>query len=163
MSNREFFKQTLSAEFDRFRNVLAALPADKLDYKPDPKARSAGELVGHLIGHNQDLVELLTDGCINHRNQVAFATLEEAVEMFDRSYRDITARLEAANDDAWMTPGDFKVGDNVIMNAPAQALAWMMLLDAIHHRGQLSTHIRPMGGKVPPIYGPSADAQMTSH
>jgi uncharacterized damage-inducible protein DinB len=36
----------------------------------------------------------------------------------------------------------------------------MLLLDAIHHRGQLSTLIRPMGGKVPAIYGPSADTQM---
>lgn len=26
-----------------------------------------------------------------------------------------------------------------------------------HHRGQLSTYIRPMGGAVPSIYGPSAD------
>jgi uncharacterized damage-inducible protein DinB len=27
----------------------------------------------------------------------------------------------------------------------------------VHHRGQLSTYLRPMGGKVPAIYGPSAD------
>jgi uncharacterized damage-inducible protein DinB len=48
------------------------------------------------------------------------------------------------------------------MNAPAQALAWMLFMDSVHHRGQLSTHIRPMGGKVPSIYGPSADSQMPS-
>jgi uncharacterized damage-inducible protein DinB len=36
-----------------------------------------------------------------------------------------------------------------------------MLLDGIHHRGQLSTYLRPMGGKVPAIYGPSADTMMT--
>jgi uncharacterized damage-inducible protein DinB len=29
--------------------------------------------------------------------------------------------------------------------------------DAIHHRGQLTTYLRPMGSKVPSIYGPSAD------
>ena len=34
---------------------------------------------------------------------------------------------------------------------------WFSLLDAIHHRGQLSVYIRPMGGKVPSIYGPSGD------
>jgi uncharacterized damage-inducible protein DinB len=32
-----------------------------------------------------------------------------------------------------------------------------ILFDAIHHRGQLSTYLRPMGAKVPSIYGPSAD------
>ena len=34
---------------------------------------------------------------------------------------------------------------------------WGMFFDAIHHRGQLTTYLRPMGGKVPSIYGPSGD------
>ena len=40
----------------------------------------------------------------------------------------------------------------------AGGLCWLWLFDSIHHRGQLSTHIRPMGGKVPSIYGESYDA-----
>jgi uncharacterized damage-inducible protein DinB len=44
-----------------------------------------------------------------------------------------------------------------ILLAPRRDLAWMLLLDAVHHRGQLSTYLRPMGGTVPSIYGPSAD------
>jgi len=32
-----------------------------------------------------------------------------------------------------------------------------MLGDQIHHRGQLSVYLRMAGGKVPSIYGPSAD------
>jgi uncharacterized damage-inducible protein DinB len=35
---------------------------------------------------------------------------------------------------------------------------WLALFDAVHHRGQLTTYIRPMGGKVPSVYGPSADS-----
>ena len=30
----------------------------------------------------------------------------------------------------------------------------------IHHRGQLTTYIRPAGGKVPAMYGPSFDEKM---
>ena len=30
----------------------------------------------------------------------------------------------------------------------------------IHHRGQLTTYIRPMGGKVPAMYGESYDEKM---
>ncbi|HZL66321.1 MAG TPA: DinB family protein, partial [Candidatus Limnocylindrales bacterium] len=37
------------------------------------------------------------------------------------------------------------------------------LFDAIHHRGQLTVYIRPMGGKVPAIYGPSADDEVDIH
>jgi uncharacterized damage-inducible protein DinB len=32
---------------------------------------------------------------------------------------------------------------------------------SIHHRGQLSTYLRPMGSKVPSIYGGSADEPIT--
>ena len=45
----------------------------------------------------------------------------------------------------------------VWQQAPLGGMIWSTLFDLIHHRGQLSTYIRPMGGKVPSIYGPSAD------
>jgi uncharacterized damage-inducible protein DinB len=35
----------------------------------------------------------------------------------------------------------------------------MTIKHSVHHRGQLSTYLRPMGGKVPGIYGPTADTQ----
>ena len=35
-----------------------------------------------------------------------------------------------------------------------------MLNHSIHHRGQLSAYLRPMGGKVPNIYGGSYDEPM---
>jgi uncharacterized damage-inducible protein DinB len=38
----------------------------------------------------------------------------------------------------------------------------MSLKHGIHHRGQLSAYLRPMGAKVPSIYGPSADEKTQS-
>jgi hypothetical protein len=40
---------------------------------------------------------------------------------------------------------------------PAAPMAWSFLFDLVHHRGQLTTYLRPMGSTVPQIYGPSAD------
>jgi uncharacterized damage-inducible protein DinB len=40
---------------------------------------------------------------------------------------------------------------------PVSDILWIMLMDSIHHRGQLSVYVRMAGGKVPSIYGPSAD------
>ena len=159
MGNQEFFKQMLSGEFDKFHNVLAAVPGDKLSYQPEPKARSAEALVGHLIGHVQDLSELLDDGVINHRNQVPFDSIEAGVELFDKSFRELESKIESATAEAWQKAADFKVGDHVVMNAPTEMMMWMLLFDSIHHRGQLSTYLRPMGSKVPAIYGPSADSE----
>jgi len=160
MNNQTFFQQTISQEFQRFHNVLSALPPAKLDYRHEPKSRSAGELVGHLIGHIQDMIELVDAGVIHHRLQVPFSSLDDAVSTFDDSFRTLESKLPKVSDTAWAKPADFLVGDRSIMNAPAQALMWMLFLDSVHHRGQLSTCIRPMGGKVPAIYGPSADTMM---
>ena len=59
MTNREFFLQRRSIETGLFEKVFQAVPGGKLDWKPEPKARTARELLGHLIGHEQDLAELL--------------------------------------------------------------------------------------------------------
>lgn len=42
----------------------------------------------------------------------------------------------------------------------ASPMAWSFLFDIVHHRGQITTYLRPMGSKVPQIYGPSADEPM---
>ena len=159
MTNREFFLQHCSAEFPRFAAVLKATPADQLDYRPHPRSRSARELIGHLIGHEQDLVELLESGMINHRMQVPFSDLGEAIDIYGRAHETVKPRLATLDEAAWESPAKFMVGTHVVMEAPRRDLAWMLLLDAVHHRGQLSTYWRPMGGTVPAIYGPSADTQ----
>ena len=75
MSTPGFYLQRVLDEYTRFRTVIDASPADQLDYRPDPKARSARELIGHLIGHIQDLIELIDDKVIHHRNVVQFDAL----------------------------------------------------------------------------------------
>jgi uncharacterized damage-inducible protein DinB len=46
-----------------------------------------------------------------------------------------------------------------MMQAPAITFLAMALKHSVHHRGQLSSYLRAMGGKVPGIYGPTADTQ----
>ncbi len=36
-------------------------------------------------------------------------------------------------------------------------MAWSFLFDIVHHRGQITTYLRPMGSTAPQIYGPSGD------
>lgn len=157
MTNREFFVRQCSSEHPRFVSVLEAAPRDRLDYRPHPRSRSATELIGHLIGHELDLIELCRTGTINHRMQVPFTDLEEAVRIYRNAHRDLKPALEALDDSAWESTCRFVVGGKTVMEATCRDLAWMLLMDAVHHRGQLSTYLRPMGGTVPSIYGPSAD------
>jgi uncharacterized damage-inducible protein DinB len=67
------------------------------------------------------------------------------------------------DDESWMSPAKFLFEEQLIMEGPRMQLAWGLFLDSVHHRGQLSTYLRPMGSKVPSIYGPSADDQGEGH
>ena len=51
----------------------------------------------------------------------------------------------------------FLMDGNVAWESSLGDMLFGFLFDAIHHRGQLSSYLRPMGAKVPSIYGPSAD------
>jgi uncharacterized damage-inducible protein DinB len=48
-----------------------------------------------------------------------------------------------------------------VFDYPLLVYVQFMLSHTIHHRGQLSVYLRPMGAKVPSIYGGSADEPMT--
>ncbi len=158
MTNREFFLQQCVSEFPRFEGVLKAVPPNQLEYRPHPKSRSALELIGHLIGHEQDLVELAETGKINHRMQVPFKDLDEALQLYRTAHAALEKKLASVDDASWESPGQFLLNGKVAYEFPQRDLAWMLLFDGVHHRGQLSTYLRPMGGKVPPIYGPSGDS-----
>ena len=47
-----------------------------------------------------------------------------------------------------------------MITAPRVTFLSLNLRHLVHHRGQLSAYLRPMGGKVPSIYGGSADEPM---
>jgi len=163
MSSLAFFQGLVAQERNLFKKVVGAVIEDGLEYRPDPKSRCSRDLIEHLIGHNLDLVELFEEGAIHHRNQIPFESLDEAVRRVDDSFGQVLSTLEAMDEGLWLESATFYVGDQVISQGTREGLAWMMLLDAIHHRGQLSTYLRPMGSTVPSIYGPSADEPAPAH
>jgi uncharacterized damage-inducible protein DinB len=158
MSNRDFFASLLENEKDRFAGVIAAVPADKLDWRPEPKARTAGELISHLIAHDRDLEELAATGTCNHGAETPSANLARSLESYGECRDRAVSAVRAASDASWEGPGRFLVDGHLVYELPVKQLAWILFLDAVHHRGQLSTYLRPMGGAVPSIYGPSADS-----
>jgi len=81
----------------------------------------------------------------------------------DGTFGEIADRLGSIDEAAWTDQAKFLFEQQLVMEAPRVQMAWMMLRDSIHHRGQLSTYLRPMGSKVPAIYGPSADDAGQGH
>jgi uncharacterized damage-inducible protein DinB len=157
MNTTDFYNQCCGNEHGLTRKVIQAVPDDGLDWQPDPTSRTARQLIGHIIGHEQDVIELLDDRVIHHRNVVPFGSIAEALEIYDAACAEVEEKASSADGETWGCTSQFLVGDHVAWEASAGEVAWGMLFDSIHHRGQLSTYLRPLGAKVPAMYGPSAD------
>jgi uncharacterized damage-inducible protein DinB len=157
MSNLEFCITRRQSELPAFVRVLKAVPEGRLDYRPDPKARTAVELAWFIAIAEASLVPLLTTGTVEWKEEPPPAKISEVVALYERSAAAINERLGQLDDAAWQKSGRILIGGKPVWEAPISEMVWGFLFDAIHHRGQLSTYLRPMGGKVPAIYGPSAD------
>jgi uncharacterized damage-inducible protein DinB len=157
MTKTEFCIATRKAEFPAFVRVLKALPQSRLDYRPDPKARTAAELAWVIADEEAQLLNLVETGVVDWKEAKPPSSVDEIAAAYEKNANAVTARLEKLDEAGWQKNGKFLVGGQPVWETTIDGFVWGFLLDAIHHRGQLSTYIRPMGGKVPSIYGPSGD------
>ena len=157
MSTREHYVQCFKAEKPTFLRVLRAVPANQTAYRPHEKSASAGGLVWLLASELHDACEIVDHHEVNYALTAEPATLDESVAAYERNAGELERRLAALDDAAWEKKARFLVDGNVAWEAALGDMLWGFLFDAIHHRGQLSSYLRPMGAKVPSIYGPSGD------
>jgi len=83
--------------------------------------------------------------------------MPEMVRLFEERSNELTDLVAKMDEASWNRTAQFYSNGKVVSEQPVGQFLWFILFDAIHHRGQLSSYLRPMGGKVPSIYGPSAD------
>ncbi|HMQ70560.1 MAG TPA: DinB family protein [Ignavibacteria bacterium] len=163
MTNKEFFVKTFSKEMEITAVAVRALPDDVQDqnYKPDPKAKTAMEIIGHIIPHVGAMNEAAKSFVFNEEGK-EFSNKEEAVEFLEKSTAGVLQDLKSVDDKTWeekIVP--FEYMGTKYFEAPMYEMYWMFLMDMIHHRGQLSTYYRPMGVRNPNLYGPTADDVQT--
>jgi uncharacterized damage-inducible protein DinB len=88
----------------------------------------------------------------------SLGTLAEMTAAYERDHDTLASQLRTLDDNGWNHQAWLIRGaEEILLKDTIGGLLWIALFDFVHHRGQLSTYIRPMGGKVPSIYGPSAD------
>ena len=169
LSNREFFIQRWEQEYPAFMRVFKALPANHLDYRPHPRSRSAGELVALLVSAQQSCIQLCKSrksfySGLRWQEPASFGNQGQMISTYEHDHNILAIQLHSMDDTGWNHQAWLIQGtEEILLKDTVGGLLWIALFDIVHHRGQLSTYIRPMGGKVPSIYGPSADDAGEQH
>jgi uncharacterized damage-inducible protein DinB len=149
-----FFLDTMKTETETTKKVIRAVPDDRKTYKPDPKSMTAHELAWHIATSEVWFLNLVLTGKPDMGEQLpAPPTIGAILDWYQSNYGPKLADIEKLSADKLVE----KIPFFGIMELPAVAYLNMMNLHSAHHRGQLSTYLRPMGSKIPSIYGGSAD------
>jgi len=137
-------------------SVLNALPPDQLSYRPHERSPSAEQIVWTLARELKACIGAAKDGKAEMEN-IPPPPLAEMLAMYERWSKQLIDVVSKVDDEGWDRKAQGVYQGKVVMEQPLGIFLWFILFDAIHHRGQLAAYLRPMGGKVPSIYGPSAD------
>jgi uncharacterized damage-inducible protein DinB len=155
-SVREYYSQRVTAEKPAFVKVMKAVPPDRGDYKPHPRSTSSGDLLWLLATETHDACTLIDHGEVNYAYRPS-PGVSEAVGAYEKHIAELEAKLPGVDDAKWESKARLLADGKVLWETTLGEMLFGFLFDAIHHRGQLSSYLRPMGAKVPSIYGPSGD------
>jgi uncharacterized damage-inducible protein DinB len=149
---------TIQKEHGTTRSVLAAIPPDGGDYKPEPAARTAIEIAWHIVASEQRFFSSVVKGFFDVTPNPKPDTLKTGAEIakyYDELLPKVHTALGGLSGEDLAKEMDFRG----MFQMPAVAFVDLGIRHSIHHRGQLSVYLRPAGGRVPAIYGESYDSK----
>ncbi len=151
MDEKSLFTTFWTNESKTTRKVLERIPEGS-DYKPDPKSRTAQEIAWQIVCEERMLIDALENGKAEWAPPPMPASMKDVLAEYDRQSADVIKRWSRLPLTKWDGTLEFFGSKR-----PSSPMAWSFLFDIVHHRGQISTYLRPMGATVPQIYGPSGD------
>ena len=151
---RQMILDSFTNEVLTTKKVIGAIPEAKRDYRPDPHARTAWELAWHLVKCDIEFLDGVADLSFDKENSDPEPkNVRELLDWYQSNYDRAAERVRKMKPQQLLTPVAF-FG---VFNLPAVFYLGFLNNHSIHHRGALATYLRPMGAKVPSIYGGSYD------
>lgn len=135
--------------------VMGAVPADKADYKPDPNSMSAFELSWHIAASEDRFLSGIAAGAFDFTVKERVKTMPEVLAWYQGTFTRNLAAIKGMSGEELVKVIDFRG----VFQMCAISYLTFSSNHSIHHRGQLSVYLRPMGAKVPAIYGESFDSK----
>jgi uncharacterized damage-inducible protein DinB len=158
MSEKEQFLRTWDNEVATTLKVLRAYPPAKAELKPHGKSRSARDLAWTFVFEG-------TAGASGAAGKLEFppklpappTQWDALVSECERAFRTMGDTVRSASDADLNKTVKFFVAPKKMGDVRRLDFLWLLLMDMVHHRGQFSVYLRMADGKVPSIYGPTAD------
>jgi uncharacterized damage-inducible protein DinB len=156
-----FLLPQIKNEHKLTKKVIEAVPVDKGDYQPDPRSMSALDLAWHIASSEPFFMDGASAGEYKPGGGKRPETIKSSADVAAWYNDHFEQSFERASK---MTPEQLLKSIDFfgVFNYPAIIYLQLMINHSIHHRGQLSAYLRPMGAKVPAIYGGSADEPITA-
>jgi len=157
-SLKDQFLNSFQREHGVTMKVLRAFPAKQSEFRPHPRSQCARELAFTFV-MEQQVMSLAFQNQLKMGGAFPKAPSDfgAIVDQFDKDYHTLVELIKKTPEKDLTTTVPFFTGPKQVGDWPKIQLAWFMLSDQIHHRGQYTVYLRMAGGKVPSIYGPSAD------
>jgi len=148
--------QNLQGEWMHTYKAIAAVPDAKKDYKPEPGSRSAWDLAHHMATCDVGFLHAVVANDFGSFPATCDAkTIPELADWYKHEFAKGLEKVLTLDGNHLSQIVDFYG-----MKLPSMTYLMFCNNHMIHHRGQLTTYIRPMGGKVPAMYGDSFDEKM---
>ena len=152
----DFLLPRLKSEKATTMKILSAVPPDRGDYRPHSRSMSSLELSQHIATTEMWFLDAIIDHVFKEDDSPMPSELRPGADIarwYDENFAQRLPRLEALSGEHLATPVNY-IG---LLNDPAVTYLNFAICHSVHHRGQLSAYLRPMGAKVPAIYVESAD------
>ena len=149
---RDAFIALYEQEVPVTRNVMLAVPEQQKTYRPDSRSMTAEELVWHIASDEVWFQSSVLEGKFERGSYKDHpSTICGIAEWYESRIEELLPRIRA------LSPEELgQIVPFFGLQFPAVICLSFLIQHSIHHRGQLSTYLRSMGGVVPNIYGPSA-------
>ena len=160
-SPKQQFLDTYEREHAITMKVLRAYPPEKASLRPHPKLKTARELAWVFFQERglgtAGLHDTFAKGVPNNAPPPPPDKWEEVLSAIEQAHVEFRKTFESFTDAQLLEPIKFFGGPRTLVDYSRLAFAWFLIHDQIHHRGQMSVYLRMADGKVPSIYGPTAD------
>lgn len=148
------FTESAGHEIPTTRRVLAAVPQAQLDFKLGDKGRTTRELMWHIVKSEEWFANGIINGEFGMEGEgEAPATAAEMLAYYDQHVPGLVDKMRGLSGEQLAKTASFFN----VFNLPVVLYMDFWIKHTVHHRGQLSMHLRAMNAHVPDIYGGSAD------